>query len=93
MQKGISLLGILSNILKGNIFPEEIYKLVKLIDCESAEVIFISCTNLRAIEVIEILEKDLSKLVLSSVQASFWLALKELKIPAKLGFGSLFNYI
>jgi len=89
----VKSLGILSNIPKGNIFPEEVYKLVKSIDCESAEAIFISCTNLRAIEVIEILEKDLNKPVLSSVQASFWLALKELKIPAKPGFGSLFSYI
>jgi len=44
---------------------------------------------LRAIEAIKILEKDLGKSVLSSVQISFWLALNELKIPAKLGFGSL----
>ncbi len=56
------------------ILPEEIYQKVKETITPDSEAVFISCTQLRALEVIDMLEKDLGKPVYSAVQASAWQA-------------------
>ncbi len=65
--------------LKGDIFrvsPGTVYRLVRAADCEDAEAIFISCTNLWTREVLSTLEHELGKPVLSANQVTVWAALK-----------------
>jgi maleate isomerase len=64
-----------------------------MVNSRKAQAIFISCTNFRSLEVIEKLENDLGKPVLSSIQATVWAALQSLSICESLpGAGSLFRF-
>jgi len=70
--------------------PDTAYKLAKEIFVPQADAIFISCTGFRTIEVIELLERDLGKPVVTSGQSSFWAAMKALKIKEEIkGYGRL----
>ena len=61
-------------------------------DLNEAEALFISCTALPALELIEKLEKKLNKLVLSSNQTLIWEALNLIgnNEPIK-GYGKIFE--
>jgi maleate isomerase len=52
--------------------PERTYELVRRIDRPNADAIVVSCTNLRTVAILEALEEDLGKPVISAIQASFW---------------------
>ena len=66
------------------------YKLAKDVDNKEAEGIFISCTGLRTIEILQPLERDLKKPVVSSNQAMFFSILRELEIAESIeGYGRL----
>ncbi|MEI8033944.1 MAG: aspartate/glutamate racemase family protein [Betaproteobacteria bacterium] len=54
--------------------PEEIYRKVKSMTTDKSEAVFVACTQLRALEVLDELERDLGKPVYSAVQASAWQA-------------------
>jgi len=55
-----------------------------------ADGVFISCTNFRNIEIIENLERDLSKPVVTSIQATVWAALRKVGIHESIGgYGKL----
>ena len=70
--------------------PEAVYAKTKEIDCSEAEAVFIACTQVRALDVVEILERDLGKPVYSANQASAWEAFKVLGIdPQVTDRGSL----
>ena len=59
---------------------------------DDAELLFISCTALRAASVIESLEEQLKRPVISSNQALIWHALELIGNPYSVaGFGSLFT--
>ena len=62
----------------------------KSVNSEEADTIFISCTDFRTFEIIDPLERDLGKPVISSNQASLWMALKLLNIHMEEKLGSLF---
>jgi maleate cis-trans isomerase len=47
---------------------------VKEITTPDTDAVFVACTQLRALEVLDILERDLGKPVYSAVQASAWQA-------------------
>ncbi len=64
--------------------PEEIYAKVKEITTPEAEAVFIACTQLRALEVIDMLERDLGKPVYSAVQASAWQAYDAMNVDPKI---------
>jgi maleate cis-trans isomerase len=72
--------------------PEHAYKVATEANCEEAEVILISCTNFRSLEVLASLEEDLGKPVVSSNTASMWklLQLSGSKDRVK-GAGQLFE--
>ncbi|MBW3095845.1 maleate cis-trans isomerase family protein [Pseudohoeflea coraliihabitans] len=71
---------------------KDIYELVKSVDRPDASAIFISCTNFWSVAVIDALEKELGKPVISAVQASFWHCLETLGVDgAKPGYGMLFE--
>ena len=70
--------------------PEEIYRKVKEITTPKSEAVFIACTQLRALEVIDMLERDLGKPVYSAVQASAWQAYEAMGVdPGIKHCGSL----
>ena len=84
-------LGHVANLTKGRLMPEVAYQTAREIDVPQADGIFISCTNFRSIEIIEALEMDCRKPVISSVQSSFWAALKSMGVAGPKEFGSLFQ--
>ena len=60
-------------------------------DLNEAEALFISCTALPALSIIDRLEKKTGKVVLSSNQALIWDTLKKIgKNDSVNGFGKLF---
>jgi maleate cis-trans isomerase len=64
--------------------PEEIYRKVKEITTPEAEAVFVACTQLRALEVVDLLERDLGKPVYSAVQASAWQAFEAMGVDPKI---------
>jgi maleate cis-trans isomerase len=62
------------------ILPEEIYRKVRESDSDEAEALFVACTQLRALEVLDLLERDLGKPVYSAIQATAWQAYATLGI-------------
>jgi arylmalonate decarboxylase len=73
---------------------EEIMTLVHSVDRKEAQAIFVSCTDLRALEIVDRLERELGKPMLTSNQVTFWGILRALKISAPLrGFGRLLDEI
>lgn len=85
-------LGIEDNLKIGRLEPYEAYRLAKASFIDEADAIFISCTNWRTFEVIEALEEDLGVPVVTSNQASLWLALREMDIMEKIPeLGRLFT--
>jgi maleate cis-trans isomerase len=74
---------------KGDLYPSSAYISAKEVDVPEAEAIFISCTAWRTIEIIELLEKDLGKPVITSNQATMWAILKKMGIRGVEGYGKL----
>jgi maleate isomerase len=78
-----------NNIL-AHLTPNVLYRLAKAVDVPEADGVFISCTGLDALDVIEPLEQDLGKPVVTSNQASYWLAFKMAKVSEPIhGYGRL----
>lgn len=74
----------------GRVPPEQVYRLARLVDRPEADAIFISCTNLASIDVIEQIEADLGKPVVISNQACFWACLRLMGLPDVIdGYGRL----
>lgn len=71
--------------------PEVTYRQVRVLDHADADGIFVSCTNYRTFEVVERIEKDLGKPVVSSNQATLWDALRTMDVDADLPLGRLFE--
>ena len=77
-----------------NLSPEIAYRLAKKVDVPEADAVFISCTSVRPIEIIEVLEKDLGKPVISSNQATIWAALRKAAIQDRIeGYGRLLKLL
>jgi maleate isomerase len=82
----------ISNLEIGSLTPERVYNKIRQYAKVLAVPFFISCTNLRTIEIIELLETDLDLPVVTSNQASLWAALRTLKLRCSLkGFGRLLS--
>jgi maleate isomerase len=80
----------LKNDMIGRLLPQTAYEMGLKVNGKDNQAIFISCTNFRAIEIIERLERETGKPVICSNQATLWHALRKLGIkdPIK-GFGRL----
>ena len=72
--------------------PDHLFNVISNMELEGAEAVFLSCTNLPALSIIDKLEKKLNKVVLSSNQTLIWEALNLIgnKKPV-LGFGKIFE--
>lgn len=74
----------------GRVPPESLYRLVRYIDRPDADVIFLSCTNLATFTMIEELEAEVGKTVITSNLATFWRCLRIMGLPDRIeGFGRL----
>ena len=83
-------LGISDNLKIGKIPKETLLNLVLSLSHKEADGIFISCTNLPTINIIEELETILKKPVISSNTATLWAMLKKIAVPIKIkGYGKL----
>lgn len=70
--------------------PIEIYRKVRETVRPESDAVFIACTQLRALEMLDVLERDLGKPVYSAVQATAWQAFHYLRVDPELKeYGSL----
>lgn len=71
---------------------DEIIALVRKVDRPEAEAIFVSCTDLRVLEMVDVLEDELGKPILTSNQVTLWSILRTLQMPAPpTRFGRIFG--
>lgn len=71
--------------------PEYLFEVITKMDLGEAEAVFLSCTNLPALNIVDKLEKKLNKIVLSSNQVLIWDTLQNIKKTEPVnGFGKLF---
>jgi len=69
-----------------------VYKLAREVDTPESEALFISCTALHTFDVIQLLENDLGKPVITSNQATIWNLLRLAGIQDKIaGYGRLLS--
>ncbi len=74
----------------GRVPPESLFRLVQAIDRPDVDTIFISCTNLATIPLLEAVEATVGKPVISSNQATFWNALRTMGLNDRIeGYGRL----
>jgi maleate isomerase len=82
-------LGYTDNLAIGKVSPGEIHGLIDL--SSETDCLFISCTNLPVVGMIQELESKYNVPVVTSNQASLWLALRSLGLGPVEGYGSLFR--
>jgi len=83
-------LGITIDLEMTSLSPEAVYDLARATWRPDADGMLLSCTSLRTIEILQELEADLGKPVVSANQASFWATLRMAGVNEKVeGFGRL----
>ena len=69
---------------------EQAYRLARSVDAEDAEAVFLSGTGMPTVSVLEVLEQDLGKPVISSASAMMWHALRLANVGQPIpGYGRL----
>ena len=87
-----SYFDIESDIDIGKVDPDYLYDVLINMDHKDADALFVSCTALPVLSIIDKLEKKLNKFVLSSNQALIWDTLEKIgKNNSINGFGKLFS--
>ena len=83
---------IASDLDIGKVDENYLFKVLSKIDLDNSEALFVSCTALPVLSIIDKLEKKLNKIILSSNQTLIWEALNliEDKEPV-VGFGKIFE--
>ena len=81
-----------SDVDIGKVDQDQLFEILSKIDHKDAEALFVSCTSLPVLSIIEKLEKKLNMTVLSSNQALIWETLENInKNNSIKGYGSLFS--
>ena len=76
----------------GKVDEGYLFEVLSKIDLEGSEALFVSCTALPVLSIIDKLEKKINKVVLSSNQTLIWDSLNAINYKEKIdGFGTLFN--
>jgi maleate isomerase len=84
--------GIESDIDIGKVDSNHLYEILTKMDLNGAEALFVSCTALPVLSLIDKLEKKLNIIVLSSNQTLIWDTLNSIKNKeATKGFGKIFE--
>jgi len=90
--KANSYFNIESDINIGKVDPKYLYEVLSKMDLNGAEALFVSCTALPALSIINMLEKKLNITVLSSNQTLIWDTLNSIKNKEiTKGFGKIFE--
>ena len=88
----LSFFDIASDLDIGKVDPDYLLEVLSKIDLSESDALFVSCTALPVLSLIDKLEKKLGKVVLSSNQALIWDTLKEIDYNKNIdGFGQLFK--
>jgi maleate isomerase len=78
--------------LSSELGPEKVHGLALEANWKESEAVFISCVTLHTAKLIQTLEKELMKPVITSSQVTMWRLLRLAGVNAKLkGFGQLFQ--
>ena len=84
----------LDNFAQGQLTPDRVFELGMEANSDAAEVIVLSCTDMRALETVNRLEKALGKPVVTSNQAMLFQMLQILNIrPLMSEYGILFEHL
>ena len=74
-----------------NVDPQHLLATINKLEHQNADAIFVSCTALRAVEILDQAERDTSKFVISSNQALIWDTIRSVNINSNInGYGKLF---
>lgn len=88
----ITGLGIEPNLDIGRQSPATAFQLGREVDSPQADAVFLSCTNFRTLEIIESLEADLDKPVISSNSATLWAVLNRMGVNTEsIELGKLYE--
>lgn len=83
-------LGMVDNLAVGRLGPESAYELARDAAHADADAVVLACTNWRSMDVIERLERELGKPVVSTTQVSVWDALRLIGYRGEIsGYGRL----
>ena len=87
---GLTYFDIASDLDIGKVNPDHLFDVLSKIDVSDSDALFVSCTALPVLSLINDLEKKLGKFVISSNQALIWDTLRSIgyKSPIK-GYGKL----
>ena len=87
-----SYFNIKSDIDIGKVDPNYLFKVLTKMDHKNSDALFVSCTALPILSILDKLEKKINKIVLSSNQTLIWDALEKIGENNSIkGFGKLFN--
>jgi maleate isomerase len=88
----LSYFDIASDLDIGKVDPDYLFEILSKIDLSESDALFVSCTALPVLSLIDKLEKKLGKIVLSSNQTLIWDTLKQINYNKNIdGFGQLFK--
>ena len=88
----LSYFDIASDLDIGKVDPQHVFDTLTKIDLSKSDALFVSCTALPVMSIIEELEKKINKIILSSNQTLIWDTLREINYKNKIkGFGQLFE--
>ena len=87
-----SYFDIASDLDIGKVDPNHLFDALVKTDLSKSDALFVSCTALPILSIINGLEKKIGKIVLSSNQTLIWDTLKQVGFKNKIvGYGELFN--
>ena len=90
---GLTYFDIESDLDIGKVDEEYLFEVLSKIDLEDSEALFVSCTALPVLSIIDKLEKKMNKVILSSNQTLIWESLKAIGYKNNIeGFGKLFKF-
>ena len=88
----LSYFDIASDLDIGKVDPQHLFDVLVKQDLSNSDALFVSCTALPVLSIINDIEKKLGKVILSSNQTLIWDTLKQIDNQNKVdGYGVLFN--
>ena len=88
----LSYFDIASDLDIGKVDPQHLFDVLIKLDLSNSDALFVSCTALPVLSIIDEIEKKLGKVILSSNQTLIWDTLKQVNNQNKVdGYGVLFN--
>ncbi|MDA7477100.1 racemase [Candidatus Pelagibacter ubique] len=90
---GLTYFDIESDLDIGKVDEEYLFEVLSKINLEDSEGLFVSCTALPVLSIIDKLEKKMNKVILSSNQTLIWESLNAIGYKNSIeGFGKLFKF-